>query len=62
MAAYLFWITRYFSMQIENHTLLLHSFEDWIVYAIVLNTSGRVCGHATRIRLDTYDILAFCME
>ena len=42
-------------MQVEDHVLTLHLLEDRVESLVGNNTSGRVSGHASRVRLDASD-------
>ena len=53
-STYLGCVAGYLTMQIQDHTRLLHSLEDGIVHAIVLDTAGRVGGDSARVRLYAF--------
>lgn len=45
-------ITRYLTVKVQDHPLLLHSLEDRIVYRVVLDPGPTIRSYASRIALD----------
>ena len=54
-SACLVMVARDLSVEIQDHVLLLHNFENREIDLVVLNSTVAVRGHTLRIRLDTYE-------